>query len=51
MTEHPGFEAIAPWHHRQPFDGVEQYPCVITRAEAPYTSWAPVPGNSTPSWI
>ena len=26
VTEYPGYEAICPWHHRQPFDGVEQYP-------------------------
>ncbi len=50
-SEYPGYEAIAPWHHRQPFADGEQYPTVITRAAAPYSSWAPVPGNSTPSWI
>ena len=51
VTEHPGYEAICPWHHRQPFADGEQYPTVISRADAPYSSWAPVPGNSTPSWI
>jgi quercetin dioxygenase-like cupin family protein len=49
--EYPGYEAACPWHHRQPFADGEQHPTVITRAEAPYSSWAPVPGNSTPSWI
>ena len=29
-----GYEAAWPGHHRQPFDGVEQYPRVITRADA-----------------
>ena len=51
VIEYPGYEAICPWHHRQPFDGVEQYPTVITRADAPYQSWSPAPGNSTPSWM
>src|SRR3954464_7371757 len=49
--EYPGYEALCPWHHRQPFGDGEQVPRVITRADAPYSSWAPVPGNSTPSWI
>ncbi len=50
-TEYPGYEAICPWHHRQPFDGVEQSPLLIGRQESLYQSWAPAPGNSTPSWM
>ena len=34
--KYAGYEALCPWHHRQPFDGVEQYPRVITRADAKY---------------
>ena len=49
MVEHPGYEAIAPWHHRQPFADGEQYPTVITRADAPYSSWAPVRQPDVPS--
>jgi quercetin dioxygenase-like cupin family protein len=50
-TEYPGYEAICPWHHRQPFDGVEQSPLLIGRQQSLYQSWAPAPGNSTPSWM
>jgi len=49
--EYPGYEAICPWHHRQPFDRVEQFPRLVSKADALYQSWAPAPGNSTPSWM
>ena len=48
---YPGYEAALPWHHRQPFDGVEQFPCVIRREDADYFSWAPEPGNSMATWV
>jgi hypothetical protein len=51
VIEYPGYEAICPWHHRQPFDGVEQYPTVITRADAPVPVVVAGAGNSTPSWM
>lgn len=50
-VQYPGYEEMCPWHHRMPFDGVPQEPRVVTRAEALYQSWAPAPGNSTPSWL
>ena len=50
-SEYPGYEALLPWHHRQPFDGVEQFPCVIRREDAPYLSWSPVPGNAMATWV
>lgn len=51
MELYPGYEAALPWHHRQPFDGVEQFPCVIRRDDADYFSWAPEPGNSMATWV
>lgn len=45
-SEFAGYEALLPHYHRQPFDGVEQFPCVIGRGDARYFSWAPEPGNS-----
>ena len=50
-SEYPGYEAVLPWHHRQPFDGVEQFPCVIAPGDASYFSWAPEPGNSMATWV
>ena len=50
-SEYPGYEALLPWHHRQPFDGVEQFPCVIRREDAPYLSWSPEPGNAMATWV
>jgi quercetin dioxygenase-like cupin family protein len=50
-SEYPGYEAVLPWHHRQPFDGVEQFPCVIRPRDAYYLSWAPEPGNSMATWV
>ena len=47
--KYAGYEALCPWHHRQPFDGVEQRPCVITRAEAAYCT--SVPFRSEPVWM
>ena len=41
VTEYPGYEAICPWHHRQPFGGIEQSPLLISRRDALYQSWAP----------
>jgi quercetin dioxygenase-like cupin family protein len=49
--DYPGYEALLPWHHRQPFDGVPQVPCVIARRDACYFSWAPEPGNSMATWV
>jgi len=43
--EYAGYEAQLPWHHRQPFDGVPQFPCVIEPGDACYFSWAPVTGT------
>ena len=34
--QYEGYEALCPWHHRQPFDGVEQYPRLITQDDATY---------------
>ncbi len=48
---YPGYEAALPWHHRQPFDDVEQFPRVIRREDACYFSWAPEPGNSMATWV
>ncbi len=45
-----GYEAAWPGHHRQPFDGVEQYPRVITRADAGYAAWAPEDSVTQPVW-
>ncbi len=50
-SEYPGYEAMLPWHHRQPFDGVEQFPCVVAPGDASYFSWAPEPGNSMATWV
>jgi quercetin dioxygenase-like cupin family protein len=50
-TEYPGYEAVLPWHHRQPFDGVEQFPCVIGPDDASYLSWSPEPGNAMATWV
>jgi quercetin dioxygenase-like cupin family protein len=50
-TEYPGYEAVLPWHHRQPFDGVEQFPCVIGADDACYLSWSPEPGNAMATWV
>ena len=49
--EYPGYEAVLPWHHRQPFDGAEQFPCVIRPWDARYLSWAPEPGNAMATWV
>ncbi len=48
-TEYPGYEEICSWHHRQPFGTEPPYARVITAEQAPFTSWAPKPGNRTPS--
>jgi quercetin dioxygenase-like cupin family protein len=48
---YPGYEALLPWHHRQPFDGAEQFPCVIGREQASYFSWSPEPGNAMATWV
>jgi quercetin dioxygenase-like cupin family protein len=50
-AEYPRYEELCPWHRRQPFGDADPYPRVIRRADAPFSSWAPAPGNSTPSWI
>jgi quercetin dioxygenase-like cupin family protein len=49
--EYAGYEAQLPWHHRQPFQGVPQFPCVIGPGDACYFSWAPEPGNSMATWV
>lgn len=49
--EFPRYEEVCPWHHRQPFGTEEPFPRVITQADALFMSWAPSPGNRTPSWM
>ena len=45
------YEELCPWHHREPFaDGVQK-PLVLRPDDSYFVSWAPAPGNSTPSWI
>jgi quercetin dioxygenase-like cupin family protein len=50
-TEFAGYEALLPWHHRQPFDGVPQEPRVISRSDTCYFSWSPEPGNAMATWV
>jgi quercetin dioxygenase-like cupin family protein len=45
-----GYETAWPGHHRQPFNGVDQYPCVITRADAEFNAWAPEDSVTQPVW-
>ena len=47
--QYEGYEALCPWHHRQPFDGVEQYPRLITQDDASYCT--SVPFRSEPVWM
>lgn len=47
----PAYAAAVPWYRRMPFDGVPQEPTLVRREDAIYQSWAPAPGNSTPSWV
>jgi len=47
--QYAGYEALCTWHHRRPFDGVEQFPCVITPGDAAYLS--SVPERSEPVWM
>ena len=47
--KYEGYEALCPWHHRQPFDGIDQYARVITAGEASYLS--SVPFRSEPVWM
>ena len=49
--QYAGYEAACPWHHRQPFDGVEPHPRVITRADAAYLAWAPDDSVTQPVWM
>jgi len=51
IIEYPGYEEVAPWHHRQPFGEAEPYARVIRKEDAFFMSWSPAPGNSTPSWM
>jgi quercetin dioxygenase-like cupin family protein len=50
-VEYPRYEELCPWHHRQPFGEGDPHPTVIRREDAIFNSWAPAPGNSTPSWM
>ncbi len=50
-AQYPGYEELLPWHHRQPFDGVPQFPCLISRKDTSYLSWSPVPGNAMATWV
>ena len=49
--KYAGYEAACPWHHRQPFNGVEQVPRVITRSDAMYLAWAPDDSVIQPCWV
>jgi hypothetical protein len=48
--QYAGYEAACPWHHRQPFADGNQYPRVISRADASYLAWAPDDSVVQPVW-
>ena len=49
--KYAGYEAACAWHHRQPFDGVEQQPRVIMRSDAVHLAWAPDDSVVQPCWM